>query len=217
VLYDVRAKTPLRKMLLRNLSNAVSWNPMEAFNFTLVRTLGPSHGARRGCTDACFYVVQANEDNNCYTYDMRRLDSALCIHKDHLGPVLSVDYSPTGREFATGSYDQSVRIFANSAGRSREVYHAKRMQKVFVVRYSRDARYIVSGSDDFNLRVWKATAWDRLKPMNPRQRAKHEYDEKLKERFRHAPEIRRILRHRHLPALLHRSECLASASFRAPR
>jgi len=42
---------------------------------------------------------------------------------------MSVDYSPTGREFASGSYDRTVRIFAENEGTSREVYHTKRMQR----------------------------------------------------------------------------------------
>jgi WD40 repeat protein len=68
---------------------------------------------------------------------------------------MDVDYSPTGREFVAGSYDRSVRIYAHNGGHSREVYHTKRMQRVFAVRFSGDASYVFSGSDDMNLRVWK--------------------------------------------------------------
>ena len=39
-------------------TNAIAWNPMEPMNLTL-----------------------ASEDCNLYTYDMRRLQSALCVHK----------------------------------------------------------------------------------------------------------------------------------------
>jgi hypothetical protein len=39
-------------------SNALCWNPMEAFNFTA-----------------------ANEDCCLYTFDMRKLSSARCVHK----------------------------------------------------------------------------------------------------------------------------------------
>jgi WD40 repeat protein len=42
---------------------------------------------------------------------------------------MSIDYSPTGREFVTGGYDKTVRIFNTDDGRSREVYHSKRMQR----------------------------------------------------------------------------------------
>ena len=125
---------------------------MEAFNITLV--------------GSCFWVhvllvdhsLQANEDKNCYTYDIRKLDRAQNVHKDHVGAVLSVDYSPTGKEFATGGYDQTVRVFRVDQGRSREVYHTKRMQRIFAVTFSSDANYIFSASDDMNIRIWKAQA-----------------------------------------------------------
>jgi WD repeat and SOF domain-containing protein 1 len=41
--------------------NAVAWNPMEAFNLSV-----------------------ASEDHNVYTFDMRRLDTALNVHQDHV-------------------------------------------------------------------------------------------------------------------------------------
>ncbi|KAL9682696.1 hypothetical protein QQ045_014502 [Rhodiola kirilowii] len=52
--------------------------------------------------------LQANEDWNCYSYDARKLEEAKCVHKDHVSAVLDIDFSPTGREFSTGSYDRSV-------------------------------------------------------------------------------------------------------------
>jgi WD repeat and SOF domain-containing protein 1 len=45
-------------------SNALSWNPMEVFHFTV-----------------------ANEDHNCYTFDMRKLDIAHNVHTDHVSAV----------------------------------------------------------------------------------------------------------------------------------
>jgi len=42
---------------------------------------------------------------------------------------MDLAYSPTGKEFVTGSYDRSVRIFKANKGRSREMYHTKRMQR----------------------------------------------------------------------------------------
>ena len=79
-LFDVRASSPMRsvlpltlhaclgltmpacsKVVLAMRSNRLCWNPMEAFNFTV-----------------------ANEDHNLYTFDMRRLDHAINVHKDHV-------------------------------------------------------------------------------------------------------------------------------------
>eukprot|EP01034_Spumella_vulgaris_P040678 gene40678-50330_t len=58
VLYDLRASVPMRKFMLASNSNRVAWNPREPMNFVL-----------------------ANEDGNCYSFDMRNLDKALLVHK----------------------------------------------------------------------------------------------------------------------------------------
>ena len=66
--------TPIIRVILKMQTNALCWNPMEAFNFTA-----------------------ANEDSNLYTFDMRNLSRALNVHKDHVAAVMDIDYSPTGR------------------------------------------------------------------------------------------------------------------------
>ena len=76
----------------------------------------------------------------------------------------------------TGSFDRTIRLFetgprANAEGlegSSREVYHTSRMQRVFSVLYSNDARYVLSGSDDTNIRIWKAKSSQPLKALLPR-------------------------------------------------
>ena len=130
-------------------SNAVAWNPREPMYFTA-----------------------ANEDHNLYTFDMRTLNKAVFVHKDFLGAVMDVSYSPTGREFVAGSYDRTVRIFPSRSGRSREVYHGRRMQRVFAVKYSADAQYILCGSDDMNIRLWKARASQQMGQLLPREKRK---------------------------------------------
>jgi WD repeat and SOF domain-containing protein 1 len=175
-LYDVRQEQPMRKVILAMKSNKAAWNPMEPFNF-----------------------VVANEDHNCYTFDMRKMNKPKMVHKDHQGAVMDISYSPTGKEFVTGSYDKSIRIFGAQEGKSREIYHTKRMQRVFCVKFSQDAKFVLSGSDDTNLRVWKAQASQSLGKMVPRQEKKLEYQAKLKRRYEGVDEIRKISKHRHLP------------------
>jgi WD repeat and SOF domain-containing protein 1 len=106
-LYDIRGNTPLKRLFLKNKSSCLCWNPYEPINF-----------------------VVGNEDSNCYTFDMRKLDEAKMIHKDHTNAILDIDFAPTGKEFVTGSFDKTIRIFPFNNGRSREVYHTKRMQQV---------------------------------------------------------------------------------------
>lgn len=180
-LYDIRGSTPLRKVVLKMKSNAIAWNPTEAFNFTV-----------------------ANEDTNLYTFDMRRLDRPLNVHMDHVGAVLGVDYSPTGTEFVSGGFDKTLRIFRVNAGRSREVYHTKRMQRIFCVRWSSDATYVMSGSDETNIRLWKANASQKLGKRSPRERVSLAYAERLRHKYRYHPQIKRIARHRHVPKLIYK-------------
>lgn len=93
------------------------------------------------------------------------MDSATTILKDHVSAVLDIDYSPTGEEICTGSYDRTVRIFDPKQGRSREVYHTRRMQRIFCVKWAMDSKFILSGSDDGNVRLWKANAAEKLGPV----------------------------------------------------
>lgn len=81
---------------------------------------------------------------------------------DHTSAVIDVDYSPTGRELVAGSYDRTIRIFEASRGHSRDVYHTKRMQRLTCVKWSLDDKYIISGSDEMNIRLWKARASEKL-------------------------------------------------------
>mmetsp|Transcript_43281 Transcript_43281/g.31602 ORF Transcript_43281/g.31602 Transcript_43281/m.31602 type:complete len:94 (+) Transcript_43281:434-715(+) len=60
-LYDIRGGSALQKVFLNNKSSAICWNPYEPMNF-----------------------VVGNENGNCYTFDMRKLDQAKMIHKDHI-------------------------------------------------------------------------------------------------------------------------------------
>lgn len=176
VIYDLRTSSPVQKLVATMSTNAIAWNPMEAFNF-----------------------AAASEDHNVYLYDMRKLSRSLNVYKDHVAAVMDVDFSPTGQELVTGSYDRSIRLFRVREGHSREIYHTKRMQRVFCVKFSMDSKYTVSGSDDGNVRLWRANASERAGVKSAKQRAKLEYDAALKERFKHMPEIRRIARHRHVP------------------
>uniref|UniRef100_A0A8C7ZZS5 DDB1- and CUL4-associated factor 13 n=1 Tax=Oryzias sinensis TaxID=183150 RepID=A0A8C7ZZS5_9TELE len=176
VLYDMRESAPLKKVIMTMRSNTLCWNPMEAYYFTC-----------------------ANEDYNLYTYDMRYLEKPLVVHMDHVSAVLDVDYSPTGQEFVSASFDKTIRIFPKDAGHSREVYHTKRMQHVICIKWSADSKYILSGSDEMNIRLWKANAAEKLGVLAPREREAANYSQKLKEKFQNHPQIRRIARHRHLP------------------
>lgn len=176
IFYDMREAKPLRKIVMTLRANRLRWNPMAAYNFTV-----------------------ANEDYNLYTFDSRRLQNPIKVHKDHVNAVMDVDYSPTGKEICSAGYDRTIRIYDIDSAHSREIYHTKRMQHVTCIGWSLDNKYIYSGSDEMNIRLWKAQASEKLGALRPRERAKLEYNDALKEKFAAHPQIKRIARHRHVP------------------
>jgi WD repeat and SOF domain-containing protein 1 len=143
--------------------------------------------------------ILANEDHSLYSFDMRNMTKALMVHKDHVSAVMDVAFSPSGREFVSGSYDRTVRLFNSNSGRSKEVYHTKRMQRVFSVNFSIDARFIFSGSDDTNIRIWKAESSKSIGITGGRVQRKQQFNATIKNRYQHMPEIKRISRDKPLP------------------
>lgn len=106
IMYDLRTSLPVSKVILKLASNSIAWNPMEAFNFAV-----------------------GNEDHNAYMFDMRKMDRALNIYKDHVAAVMDVEFSPTGEELVTASYDRTIRLWNRTHGHSRDIYHTQRMQR----------------------------------------------------------------------------------------
>ncbi|KAG4301648.1 hypothetical protein PCK1_002133 [Pneumocystis canis] len=179
ILYDIRTTKPLSKLITQLQTNSISFNPMEAFTF-----------------------AAASDDHNCYIYDMRNLNSAKNVLKDHVSAVMDVDFSPTGQELVTAGYDRTVRIFNLKGGHSRDIYHTKRMQRVFSAKFTSDSNYILSGSDDGNVRLWRAHASSRMHVLSTRERTKKEYTNALKQRYKHMPEIKRISNSRNIPKII---------------
>lgn len=188
-LHDTRASSALQKTIMSMKCNCLEWNPMEPYMF-----------------------VVGNEDHNAYTFDMRKLHRPTGIYKGHVGAVMSVSWSPTGTEFVTGSYDKTIRIFsvrkeggtsghsaANSTGVARDVYHTKRMQRVFCVGYTQDHKYILSGSDDTNIRLWKARSSEKIGQLSAREEQSLQYRNALVQKYVHLPEVKRISKSRRVP------------------
>ncbi|KAI0479182.1 WD40 repeat-like protein [Xylariaceae sp. FL0804] len=179
ILYDLRMSSPLMRTYLNFACNKISWNPMEPMNF-----------------------AAASEDHNAYLFDMRKIDRALNILKGHVAACMDVEFSPTGEELVTASYDRTIRLWDREKGHSRDMYHTKRQQRVFCARWTPDSKYVLSGSDDGNVRLWRAKASSREGIKSARQRQALEYNDALVSRYSHMPEVRRIQRHRHLPKVV---------------
>lgn len=89
------------------------------------------------------------------------------------------------------------------------------MQHVFQAKFSMDSKYVMSGSDDGNVRLWRAKAWERSNVKSTKELNKLQYDEKLKERFKYMPEIRRISRHRHVPKVIKKAQEIKNIEIRS--
>jgi len=170
---------PVLRNVLKFAANRIAFNPMEAMNFAV-----------------------ASEDHNVYLFDARNFEKAQNIQKGHVAAVMDVEFSPTGEELVTASYDRTVRIWRRDSGHSRDIYHTKRMQRVFRASWTMDSKYLLSGSDDGNIRLWRANASDRSGVTSSKQRQSLEYNKALTQRYSHMPEIKRISRHRHLPKVV---------------
>ncbi|KAJ3566793.1 hypothetical protein NP233_g6782 [Leucocoprinus birnbaumii] len=196
-LYDIRTSKAERRVVMNFQSTSLSWSP------TLPTLL-----------------LLASEDHNLYTFDVRHLDRPTQIYKAHSSAVMSCDWSPTGTEFVSGGWDKTVRIwqFKDGKGVQRpEVYHTKRMQRVTSTVFSGDARFVLSGSDDGNVRIWKAKASEKLGVVTARERAAIEYRSKLKERWSVDSEVSRITRSRHLPKAVRSTDKLKHTMLEARR
>ncbi|KAM7183757.1 WD40-repeat-containing domain protein [Rhypophila sp. PSN 637] len=179
ILFDLRTSLPVLKTVLKFAANRIVFNPMEAMNMAV-----------------------ASEDHNIYLFDARNFTKAQNIMKGHVAAVMDVEFSPTGEELVSGSYDRTVRIWQRDKGQSRDIYHTKRMQRVFRTCWTMDSKYLLTGSDDGNIRLWRANASERSGVKSARQRTALEYNQALTERYSHMPEIKRIRRHRHLPKVV---------------
>ncbi|KAH8833746.1 WD40 repeat-like protein [Flagelloscypha sp. PMI_526] len=193
-LYDIRTGKAERRVIMQMRSNALSWCP----TFPTV-------------------VLLASEDHNLYTFDIRHLSTPSQIYKGHVAAVMSCDWSPTGLEFVSGGWDRTVRIWKEGQGHGPEVYHTKRMQRVSASLFSADSRFVLTGSDDGNVRIWKASASEKLGVVTARERAAIEYRTALREKWKMDREVGKISRTRHVPKPVYQASKLKRTMLDARR
>ena len=60
--------------------------------------------------------------------------------------------------------------------------------------FTADARFVLSGSDDGNVRIWKARAAEKLGVVTTREKAAIEYRDSLRERWKFDKEVSKVTR-----------------------
>jgi len=179
--YDVRTKTATSFVTLLNSANELRWNPSDPRIFAI-----------------------ASNDWCLYTFDVRHTKRAIKTHRGHVDAVTSVDWSPIGREFVSGSVDGHIRLWrsdhqsadAPKVGYSRELYKGRRMYNLEQVRWTNDNKYVLSGSADGSLRLWRAQRAMPLHRVNARMRSSIQYSAALARKYQHMPEIGLIMKFR---------------------
>ena len=76
--------------------------------------------------------------------------------KGHGNTISTLDFSPDGRRLASGSLDQTARIWDARTGLSLSVLHGHRA-KLVGVRFASDGRRLLTHSEDDAIRLWETS------------------------------------------------------------
>uniref|UniRef100_A0A0W0FW67 Putative snoRNA binding protein n=1 Tax=Moniliophthora roreri TaxID=221103 RepID=A0A0W0FW67_MONRR len=139
-------------------------------------------------------VLLASEDHNLYTFDIRHL-------------------SEPRTEFVSGGWDRTVRIWQVGQEKPLSIF----IHRVTSTLFTTDARFVLSGSDDGNVRIWKAKASDKLGIVASRERASMEYRSSLINRWKVDKEVGKIARTRYLPKPVYSAAKLKNTMLQARR
>lgn len=178
-LYDTRTQSAHSKIVMEMCATTLSWNPMDPNVF-----------------------VTGSDDRNCYLFDLRVPGRPRNVFQGHINTVTSVDFAPTGNAFVAASTDCTLRIWdvnQTTKSTSAEMFHTKRMAKVFSVKWSPDNAYIYSGSEDAVLRVWKPDASAPIRPLRGPEKHNFHYMRALKKKYANFVEVKRITNQRNTP------------------
>ena len=82
-----------------------------------------------------------------------KLRATLKGHTDTRGSAQSVAYSPDGKTLASGSFDQTIKLWDAATGKERATLKGHTVG-VLSVAYSPDGKTLASGSRDLTIKLW---------------------------------------------------------------
>ena len=89
--------------------------------------------------------------------------SVLYRYRGHTDRATSVAWSPNGKYIASGSLDQTARIWAvNPAAHSQPFIYRGHTSGVLAVAWSPDSNRVVSGSMDKTVQLWEALSGEHV-------------------------------------------------------
>jgi WD40 repeat protein len=113
------------------------------------------------------FVAASSCENGVGLFDVRR--QTVRELTGHTNRVDSLDFSPDGRLLATGSWDNSIKIWRAQSGECFATLNAHNNWVNGVV-FSPSGRYLASLSHDGTVKIWNTATWDCVKTL--------EHDEK---------------------------------------
>lgn len=148
-------------------------------------------------------LVSAQNSGEVKVHNIFYLSSPERVYRGHASPVLDVAYSQNGKHIVTGSLDCTVRTFNSDLTHTQEsIYHNKRMLAVNAVSCTNDNNYILSGSVDGNLRVWKLNPNYSLKLLSRKEEESRLLGNLLKAKYQDITQVASIKRHKIMPRKL---------------
>jgi len=132
MVHDLRLHLPIKKIFMDMRSNDIIWSPKNPWEFTV-----------------------ANEDSNLYSFDLRSISNIKKTYKGHVMPIQSLDQEKKDGMIVSGSLDRTIRIHQPKSDFDSVVFSSSRMSRVLCVSFSLDNNFILSGSEEGNLRIWK--------------------------------------------------------------
>ncbi|EHY65414.1 uncharacterized protein NESG_00035 [Nematocida ausubeli] len=121
--------------------------------------------------------------------------------RGHTTAITDIQHSANGTRIVTGSTDRTVRIFTNDVTHRQEaLYHNKRMQSVNAVCCTSDNAYILSGSVDTNIRIWKLDPNSSTKICTRAEENSRALGNMIKNKYRDVIQLEDMKRHQIVPS-----------------
>ncbi|KAI5181062.1 DDB1- and CUL4-associated factor 13 [Nematocida sp. AWRm80] len=182
--YDSRTGKQEASIVLKSEVNAISLNPSNQVELAAGLDSGEVH---------IFNAAYLSNSEEYHTPVNKTL-------RGHASPVLDITHASNGKKIATGSLDRTVRIFNNHLDSKQEyIYHTKRMLAVNTICCTNDNNYILSGSTDTNIRIWKLDPNRSLKISTRTEEDSRALGDLLKEKYKDVIQIKDMKRHKLVP------------------
>ena len=105
------------------------------------------------------YIVSASEDRTAKLWDLKT-GKLLKTFEGHSAKIFDVSFSPDMSSLAVGSYDNKIKIFELSSGRTKLL--SGHYNVVEAVAYSPDGKTLASGSRHNTIRLWNTEDYNNF-------------------------------------------------------